>query len=574
MGPDRVAGFEGDFVMRVEAAGGRPDRLVDSQLPLRTVNEAGERELVDLDLRRDDAGGFVAESGPVDVRLGAGLVEGLQLGPVVVRPEGRVPGVLLDSDTLTYANTVEDTDLAVNLTPTGLQLYASLRSELSPEQHRVALDLPAGSQLRATADGGAEIVSGGEQKLSISPPVAVDSDGEPVPVSYRVEGSELVLVVEHRDADLLYPLLVDPEFQVVEDSACKGSPSCVHTWFHGWQPALDNLGFWDWYTDFAPAPYGQDTFAHNKRCINDYGLNNCYGPAHGGGSNWNLGGGPRGTDSVGETGLHVIVRPNVFYDAYKLGEYYYLPPGNTTRVYRTDFGAKFLRMRSANRNLVMFTGIWSYPLGNWAAGQQHDGDEDGYNDGNLTHDWSTLFGSGQPGPQAVAFGMINVANGPDYVGQWRDGYLGATIIHLTDPEAPTIQTIGRSGPTGWTRDGSYTFAPRATDPGLGIRRLRLFVPLENGQTSTHDRGPYCDGTRRLPCDPTSPSPTATGTSPPSRSAPPTAAPAPATSRSPKARSRSPSPPQTRSPAPATTARPPPPSKSTAPDPRSARSRAR
>lgn len=46
---DRVIEYESDFVARVEGSHGRPDRIIDSQVPLRTP---GSREPVDLDLER------------------------------------------------------------------------------------------------------------------------------------------------------------------------------------------------------------------------------------------------------------------------------------------------------------------------------------------------------------------------------------------------------------------------------------------------------------------------------------------------------------------------------------------
>lgn len=86
--------------------------------------------------------------------------------------------------------------------------------------------------------------------------------------------------------------------------------------------------------------------------------------------------------------------------------------------------------------------------------------------------------------------------------------MGAAIIQLTDPEPPSISeadpslTENGASQSGskWTRNGVFTFAPRAKDPGLGVRRIRLSYTNVYGQTVTQERNAYCTGTKTSPCE--------------------------------------------------------------------------
>lgn len=72
IGSDRVTGFLSDYVARIEGLDGRPDRLIDSQVPLRTADgQTAIKTPVDLDLVRE-GDSYSADNGPVDVELGGG----------------------------------------------------------------------------------------------------------------------------------------------------------------------------------------------------------------------------------------------------------------------------------------------------------------------------------------------------------------------------------------------------------------------------------------------------------------------------------------------------------------------
>lgn len=495
-GGDRVAEFRSDYVAVLEASGDRPARLIDSQVPLRAPKsgQAGaDKAPVDLDLVAD-GGGYAPDNGLARVELPKEAGDGIQVGPVTVKPEGRAGVARVDSDTLAYPNIDTDTDLAVNVTPTGFETYHQIRGPRAPQSQRLKLALPAGTSLRAVAGGGAEVVRGSESVLSISAPEAVDAQGAEVPSSYEIDGDTLVIETPHRGRSVAYPVLVDPEFTVKEDWACYGSYNCTATWFHGNPTALDGLRHWGPATSSSSVAWG-----YSQNCL--YWaptFNNCYGPANGGGPNWGVSANPGWSNA--KTGLHVWAGRGNYYPSGHIAEWYYQPPGTSTRIYRADFGAKFLRRGATPGGMAMFDGVWSYATGTWASNALHIfyGGEDGSNDGNLTHRWDADFAYSTPGPQAAAFGLVNLGGGVaprDYV----NAYMGATIIELTDPEAPTITKNELQGPTGWTKDGNWTVNAAASDAGLGMRRLRLGVPLASGGAATQDRWAVCNGTKDWPC---------------------------------------------------------------------------
>jgi len=520
LGGDRLVSFSSDFVAQIDGVGDRPDRLIESMVPLRPPG--GSQVPVDLDIERagDD---FAPGAGLVDLQIGDQLGDGIELGPLHVTLAGEGTARRLDADTLVYPSVAPGVDVAVNTTPTGFETFHQLRSPEASEVQRLDLDLPAGTVLRESAGGGAEVVDGDQVKAVISPPAAVDAQESNVAASYAVVGDDLVVTVDHRSREVAYPVLLDPEFSVRDDWACGwGSTNCTATWFHGHGFALDGLARWEAQANTSATAYGLF-----KQCSNYSWFNNCYGPSHGGGPNWNL---ASNSWSHMQTGLHIYVSPNAWYQGgSEFGQWVYKVPrladdphNRTTQIYRADFGAKFLRKRSSIRSgnghpwtyPVMFTAIWDWSRWDYASLVYHDPLEPMPEDyhGGYTHHWNTQFGTSRfgaqsPGPQSAAFGFVN-PGGATYVPQYRDAYMGAAIMQLTDPEPPTISeadpTLTENGvsvaPTKWTKDGTFAFAPRVKDPGLGVRRLRLSVPLANSTTATHERGVYCSGASGLACE--------------------------------------------------------------------------
>lgn len=197
--------FEGDYAAVLRPADGAagPAVMASSLLPLRARDERNETRVVDLSLEARGEG-WASDNPRVGISFGRRASDGLTvdrdgvgLAPVglAADPEGELSG-----DAVFYANTAADTDHVLRPTPGGAEFYAQLRSTASPERLRYRVRLPQGASVRATGDGGAEVLRDDERLGQITRPLAWDADDEPVPVDMSVVGDELVVEVPHRIA--------------------------------------------------------------------------------------------------------------------------------------------------------------------------------------------------------------------------------------------------------------------------------------------------------------------------------------------------------------------------------------
>ncbi|MCL3838372.1 hypothetical protein [Aeromicrobium duanguangcaii] len=71
-----------------------------------------------------------------------------------------------------------------------------------------------GEEVVIADDGGAAVIDTetGETVAAIEKPWAVDANGAEVPTAYTTDGKNLVQVVDHRKADIAYPVTADPKF--------------------------------------------------------------------------------------------------------------------------------------------------------------------------------------------------------------------------------------------------------------------------------------------------------------------------------------------------------------------------
>ena len=133
---------------------------------------------------------------------------------------GRTLGVSLQGATATgsalvtaariYKRATLGAATAVRSTPGTVQFLAVLRdSEASPTQ-RYTLDLPAGTSLRSTPDGGFFLVADADDSVvgRVDAPWAKDAANRSLPTSYTLEGNTLV---QHTDVlGATFPVVVDP----------------------------------------------------------------------------------------------------------------------------------------------------------------------------------------------------------------------------------------------------------------------------------------------------------------------------------------------------------------------------
>ena len=194
----------------VVSDGHGPGLLVESELPLQ-ARRGGKLKPLDSGLVQD-AAGFRASNAVVETSLPLDIADGIEFSDlgVAVAPATEAPAAPTQvADKLFYANTDIDTDILAAPTPLGVDLIYQLRSSVSPQQHVLEFDLPAGATLAETSRG-VEVRSGGDILLNVANPSAWDAEGTAVPAHYELDGTTIRLVVEHQNRDLLYPLLVDP----------------------------------------------------------------------------------------------------------------------------------------------------------------------------------------------------------------------------------------------------------------------------------------------------------------------------------------------------------------------------
>jgi RHS repeat-associated protein len=463
----QVVKFLDDHTVVLAGREGEQPVLMESPRPLRAVDDEGSKRPVDLSLVQagDD---LEPANAAADISLPDELQEGVEVGPVDVVPAGSADGEVsgTDDDHVVYANAQTDTDVVVKPVTSGVEVFWQLRSPRAPQELSVDLGLPQGAIAEESESGSVVVTHAGEQMTTVSAPVAVDSQGQDVPISMGVQGDEVVLAIEHRDRDIAYPILVDP---VVEDWYGDGYES----WFFQDPDALATLGNW-FHT------YGGGAAA------NDYAPRyNCYVPV----SCYRYG---TGHNDAQNDGLHMYVRP-MNYPAGSFAQWIYQPPGTTTRVANASMGTKYLRTRGGHTYPHMFTGIWSQVLNTWVAFTGFASD--------FSNHWNGHQASSFAGPQQVVFGFVKPASAPALT-SWRDGYMGAAILELTDPEAPTISNSGFTrvdggDPTKWVSDADFVVRPTASDPGLGVN---LFEITGSGvPPDSWEEHPTCVGTKSVPC---------------------------------------------------------------------------
>jgi RHS repeat-associated protein len=469
-----VRRFVDDYTMVLEGTAEQPPVLVESPWPVRAVADDGHKRVVDLSLE-PIKGGLKPVNAASDIKLPASLSDGVELGEIGVVPAGSADVQVAEDggSHAIYANAEIDTDVIVTPLARGIEVFWQLRSPRAAEQVALDLELPDGAIAEAGKGGSVVVSRDGKPLAGVRPPVAVDAQGQDVPVEMSVSGTRVVLSVPHREKDLAYPILVDP---VIEDYWIS-----TGSWIDQSEWALERLEHWLWSgTNMTSAHPSQD-------CREQFGMG-CDAAA---GRPWH--------DVNVPDGLHIYLPYNVSYPAGAYAEWVYLPPGTTTRVQEAGFYGFYSR-RFGNDHPYMYTGIWSMGANTWAGSPgtytQSFGPE------TLQH-----FGGGTIGPQGVVFGFrtgVTVSNPT-----WRDGYMGAALVVLTDPEAPAVTggTIkrrerGSNGTYSWVSHSTATdwvkpqdelaMHVHATDPGLGVSQVNLTGPGVNGTSNSGCAGHRSD----------------------------------------------------------------------------------
>jgi len=454
-GDARVVEWVGDNAARVRD--GSRESLAVSTLPLRaSTGGEGLRAVDNRIVAR--AGGFEAANANVRVRAGGRLQDGFGLPDadvqlVPVGAAGASPSPAVVDGRVSWVDLATDTDLWLEAIPGGLRTFHVLRSERAPERLELDLRLPAGARLEERDEGVRVLDAQGKGLAVIGRPWARDADGEPVEVSLSLEGRRVVLAVAHRGKDLQYPLAVDPP--VVDYQYWYGNDD-VNGPFRTWAYLSDN-----------PAGFSG-------------------GAGTGWIDNW-----------IYARGLFVWNRGPKWYGAGQYGQWLY-SSYRESFVYRMDLrgvhhrpGGTCLYRGLANmRQNAWQSGYYSGPYNAaspvWWCGYEYSVSE--------TH--CAAAGCAWDGPVGNAAVWGIQAYGYD---GWRSdftGYVGAATVYLYDYNNPTI-TADVAPPSGWTRGGQFVQF-RGTDPGLGMKRVRLTaldVPDWSG-TVDYDTGCTFSATNR------------------------------------------------------------------------------
>ncbi|MHB1571630.1 MAG: DUF6531 domain-containing protein, partial [Solirubrobacteraceae bacterium] len=190
-------------------------------MPLRVPGSAGNSGAVDLRLAHarnhfDPVRPLTAVSIPQNSAEGVTVgSDGLR---ITLRGARAIGQPIMNGQSIFYHGVSADTDAAVAPTLNGVELFAVLRSRLSPQQLHYDVALPAGASM-SERQGGAVITVGDKVVARVPAPAARDAQGSFVATQMHVVGHELVLDVPHRGAGVAYPLLVDPTVITITETA-------------------------------------------------------------------------------------------------------------------------------------------------------------------------------------------------------------------------------------------------------------------------------------------------------------------------------------------------------------------
>lgn len=120
---------------------------------------------------------------------------------------------IAEDGTAVFSAGTENVDVGVQALSDGaVRALTVINGVESPTEYEYAFDLPEGTVLEPTEDGGIRLYDdAGEASGAILPAWAVDAAGTPVPTRYLVEGSKVTQIVDHSSTAFEYPIVADPK---------------------------------------------------------------------------------------------------------------------------------------------------------------------------------------------------------------------------------------------------------------------------------------------------------------------------------------------------------------------------
>lgn len=199
-------------VLRRRGRGGKSGGVIVTSMPV-----ARNGRLADLRWESGTDGFRVARSVVDDVTAPEHAGETFRVGDLRLQlgsQRAAAPGIP-SGEAVVYANEDIDRDLVVRSTPTGLMAAWSLRSPSASPTIHTDLDLPEGIRIETERSGAIRFQDGEGQPVgSVSPATARDAAGQPVEVTTEVRGGEIVYRVQADDARTVWPVNVDPIYDV------------------------------------------------------------------------------------------------------------------------------------------------------------------------------------------------------------------------------------------------------------------------------------------------------------------------------------------------------------------------
>jgi RHS repeat-associated protein len=421
--------------------------LLVSDVPLWTEDADGE--LARVSTRLVDRGGeLVTENAFVDVAIAKDPRRGVEfvgqqarLVPVVA--EGAEVDAVASADRVTYTNIDTDTDVSISPTTAGVQTHHVLRSVDAPQRLAMDFDVPDGAKVTLDDRGGASVTKDGRTIGSVSAPIAVDAQDQPVKSTLRLDGDQVVVDVEHRGEDVAYPVVVDPNYVLDQNPwfDYNGGP-----WWFGTP----------WVNFFFPGQTGD-------------GAKFLYSAA------------------------------NAYFGHGTWGWYINrMPPGNGF-----TYVTQFYNMSHSPQRTCISAGIYNHAGGDWDRDGYHHAHGVGAGTGPMVI-CSAFAGwivdvcadgncwGGVPGETAA---MQLWMYGAGTRGPHAQTAVGATSVYLRDDDNPYWTDLGDyPGGGNWSNAQSARFVTAARDNGLGMRRTYIKYG-----TTVRDVYQPCSGTYNSPC---------------------------------------------------------------------------
>ncbi|MGH2964745.1 MAG: hypothetical protein ACRDMH_05105 [Solirubrobacterales bacterium] len=442
----------------VDAQNAGTPKLVSSTLPLR-ANDGGGQAPVDLSLDPQGSG-YVPDNPLVDLKLPANVSNDVSVGDQGIKVDvGASTNATADTisggDNLFYHEAAPDTDVVLAPVSVGFETLYQLRSPQSPEDLSMSFTMPSGASLQNSDSGAAQIVKDGQTLATVSAPTATDAAGNAVDVSSSVSGNSLEIHVDHQNANVAYPINVDPVTDVY-----NGANGGINAFAADWTSSKST----------GSAYTTSTSCTQNVSCT---------------------------SGTTGPRGLYIHAPTNQTYSANQTASWlYFTPHWPTTTAYITGMvlgPIDYNRHSGTGTNPYLAGGILSASNLSWISSWSESADEQ-----------ATYWLLGPPNQQVAPQGKIAVFQlyTPSSVTltHWRHAFLSSASLGLADTDNPTLDVDTAPLTSGWIdTDQTTNFQIQAADGGVGVSQV--YAPGSNGwnMTTLPNQASPCDGTHAKLC---------------------------------------------------------------------------